>query len=144
MEYEIQDTQTHTHQTQSNITIDDSQTQPNTVILESQRPAQQGTTEKTVEKEPLLPLKTHIESSKNYPLNFEQFEQFINLTNFSTDPLNIARSFTPNIEKVKNMIKTTRHHLKDSKTKSKFTRLLTRIDKQLGQETTELSHKASP
>lgn len=176
----IEETQTFTQQTLTNVEIEETQTPITQPILGTKRLACSSTStnealsdegleiqnfavpqnlpseenirrpSKLLKKETdneisetLIPLKKYFEINKNPPLNFEEFKKYINLAKDSPDPLNIARSFKTNIEDITNMLNTTKHYLKDSKTKAKFTRLVTRINKQLGIETAELSQESS-
>lgn len=90
----------------------------------------------------LEPLKNIIVNTtpNSYPLNYQEYEEFILKSLYSPDPLNIARTFTLDIEGLKTMILSTKKLLKNTNLKGSFTSLVTRIDKKLKIELAESSN----
>lgn len=94
--------------------------------------------DKTIKIDPKLQkqltvLRKHIleQTEHPYPLRYARFEKFIAQAINSMDPLNIAKLYTSEITELIRMVTATKFYLTDTKTKGKFTRLVTRMEKQI-------------
>lgn len=78
----------------------------------------------------LEPLKTILQDSNPYPLNFDQLVLLFENSHGSPDPLSVAYGFTNDIPKLIHMLDSIHTHL-PTRMKTKCTRLKKRINKQL-------------
>lgn len=90
--------------------------------------------QKTLE-EIMVPLRTEIEQNKDlYKLSYDELFEFLNEAQGSTDPLQIAKQYTPDIPSLLFVLKDLHPHLTDRSAKQKFTRLTNRMRDQLSEE----------